>query len=63
MCAVEGGILTVFFRYNFQPEIDSDVMSDVAVDYVGIYIRVKFGDSRSNVSQDTILNYNFRNLP
>ena len=37
---------TVFFRYNFRPEVDSDVISSVAVNYVGMDARVKFGDSK-----------------
>ena len=44
--------LTVFFRYNFRPEVDNDVMSGVAVDYVDMDDHVKFGVSRSNASQD-----------
>ena len=42
---------TVFstgFPYNFWPEVDTDVISDVAVDNVGINVCVKFDDSRSN---------------
>ena len=30
---------TVFFRYNFRPEVDNDVMSSVAVDYVGMEVK------------------------
>ena len=33
------------FRYNFRPEIDNDIISGVAVDNVGVDVRVKFGDS------------------
>ena len=39
-------------NYNFRPEVANEVISSVAVDYVGIAVRVKFGDSRSNGSQD-----------
>ena len=43
--------LVVFlFHYNFRPEIDNDVISGVAVDYIGMDVRVKFGDSRSKGS-------------
>ena len=38
-----------FFRGNFQPEVVSAVISSVAVEYVGMDVRVKFGDSRSIV--------------
>ena len=35
--------------YNFRPEVDdNDVISGVAVDYVGVNVHVQFGDSRSN---------------
>ena len=40
------------FHYNFRPEVDNDVISGVAVDYVSMDVRVKFGDSRSNGSRD-----------
>ena len=43
---------TVFFRYNFQPKIDNDVIFGLAVDYVGMDVLVKFGDFRSNGSWD-----------
>ena len=41
------------FRYNFRPEVDNDVMSGGSVDNVGVDVRVKFGDSRSNGFRDT----------
>ena len=41
-----------FFRYNFRPEVDNDVISAVAIDYVGVDIPIKFGDSRSKRSRD-----------
>ena len=41
-------VFSTVFRYNFQPEVDNDVVSGMAIDYVGIDVRVKFGDSRSN---------------
>ena len=37
------------FCYNFRPEEDNDVISDVLV---GMAARVKFGDSRSAISRD-----------
>ena len=45
---VGGGICDRFFCYNFQPEVNSDVISGVAVDHVSMVVPVKFGDSRSN---------------
>ena len=36
---------------NYQPEASSDVISSTAVQYVGIYVRVKFGDSRLKSSE------------
>ena len=39
-------------RYNFRPEVDSDVIYSVAVDCVGMDVHVKFDDSRSNSSRD-----------
>ena len=39
-------------RDNFRPEVVSDVISGVAVDQVGLDVRVKFGDSRSYGCQD-----------
>ena len=49
--AVGGGILDSFC-YNFQLKVDTDVISGLAVDYVGMDVDVKFGDSRSNGSRD-----------
>ena len=46
--AASCGIFDSFFRYNFRPEVDHDVISGVAVDTVGMDVPVKFGDSRSN---------------
>ena len=46
--AVGGGISDSFFRYNFRPEVDNDVLFGVAVDNVGVGICVEFGNSRSN---------------
>ena len=47
-------IFYTVFRYNFQPEIDNDVISgvDVAVDYIDMDVHIRVGDSRSNGSQD-----------
>ena len=39
---------------NFEPQVTSDVIP-VVVDPASMYIRVKFGDSRSNCSRDTRL--------
>ena len=50
--AVEGGIFDSFFRYNFRPEVDNDVISGLAIDYVGMGVQVEFGDSRSNGPRD-----------
>ena len=42
-----------FFRYNFLPEVDNDVVSGVAVEYVSVdVVPAKLGDSRSNGSWD-----------
>ena len=38
--AIGGGIYDSFFRYNFRLEADNDVISDVAVDNVDVYVRV-----------------------
>ena len=50
--ASEAVFSTVFFCYNCRPEVDNDVISDVAVDNVSMDVRVKFGDSRSNFFRD-----------
>ena len=42
----------VFFRDSFRLEVAGDVISGVAVRYVGMDIRVKFGESGSNPSRD-----------
>ena len=47
-------VFSTVFRYSFQVEVDGDVISSVAVDYVGVGVHVKFGDSRSNGSQDIL---------
>ena len=39
--AVESGIFDSLFRYNFRREVDNDVVSGVAIDYV----HVQFGDT------------------
>ena len=36
------------FRFSFRPEVDNDVISGEATDYVGMDVHVKFGDSRSS---------------
>ena len=43
---------SVSFRYNFRSEVDNDVLSGVAVDNVGMDVRLKLGDSRSNGFRD-----------
>ena len=40
------------FRSNFRPEVDNDVISGAAADYVLFYVRVKFADSRSSGVRD-----------
>ena len=50
--AVGGGIIDGFFRENFRPEEDNDVISGTAVDNVGVDNPVKFGDSGSNSFRD-----------
>ena len=34
-----------------QPEVDEDVISGLAVDYVGMNVRVKFDDSKLNIDR------------
>ena len=53
--AVGGGIFDrfVFLKFdNCQLEVASDVISDMAVQYVSMDVCVKFGDSKSNRSGD-----------
>ena len=38
----------VFLCYNFPPEHDNDIISGVAIQYVGVDVYIKFGDYRSN---------------
>ena len=45
-------IFSTVFRSNFRPEVDNEVIPDVAIDYVGMDVHVKFADSRSNGSRD-----------
>ena len=52
METVEGGIFDSSFRDNFRPEVDSDVISGVAIKQLGVNIRVEFGDSKPNRSRD-----------
>ena len=51
--AVCGGILDRFFKHsdNCQPEVASVVISGMAVQYVGMDVCVKFGDSRLKLSE------------
>ena len=41
-----------FYRYNFRPETDNDVIFGGAAEYIGLDVRVKFDDSRSNSARD-----------
>ena len=51
--AVGCGIFwTIIFRYNTQPEVGNNVISGVTEDNIGMYVAVKFGDSRSNGFRD-----------
>ena len=43
---------TVFLRYNFLPEVDSGVVSDIDGDNASLDVHVKCGDSRSNSFRD-----------
>ena len=45
-------VFLTFFRYNFRPEVDNEVISGVAVDNVSMDVLLKFGDSSSNGSRD-----------
>ena len=45
-------VISTVFHNNFLSEVDSDVLSGVAVEYFGMDVREKFGDSRSNGSRD-----------
>ena len=47
-----GGSIFYCFPYNFQTEVDNDVISGTAVDNVGVDVAIKFGDSRSNGFRD-----------
>ena len=48
--------MTVFFRYNFRPEVDNDVISGMAVDDVSVDVCVKYG-------ADFVSNEHDRGLP
>ena len=41
-----------FFRDNFRPKVASGVTSGMAVEWVGMDVHMKFGDSRSKRSSD-----------
>ena len=41
-------VFSTVFPYNFWPEVDNDIISGTAVDNVGMYVHIQFGDSRSN---------------
>ena len=43
---VPGGIFDSCFHHNFRPEVDNDIIFAMAVDHVGMDVRVTFGDSR-----------------
>ena len=53
--AVRGDILDGFFRDNFLPEIVSDVMFDVAVDYVCVDVHATFGEPELNSGRIILL--------
>ena len=42
--AFGSGVFESFFLCNFRPEVASDVISGVAIDYVGLDAQVEFGD-------------------
>ena len=48
--AVRGGILAVFRTYfnKCRPEVAVDFISGVAVDWIGMDVRAKVGDSKLN---------------
>ena len=50
--AVKGGIFYSFFFAKCHSELVSEVIASVTVESVGMDVRVKFGDFRSNGSQD-----------
>ena len=41
-------VFSTVFRYNFRLEVDNDVISGMAVDNVGMNVRIKFGEARLN---------------
>ena len=41
-----------FFRDSSRPEVVGHVISGVAAEQIGVYVLVKFGDSRSNHYRD-----------
>ena len=43
-------VFSTVFRDHFRQEITSDVISGAAVQWDGMSVRIKFGDSRSNIS-------------
>ena len=43
---------SIVFHCSFRPEVDSDVISGIVVDPLGVKVPVKFGNSRSNRSRD-----------
>ena len=52
--AVGGGIFDRFLNFSTcQPEVISDVISGMAVQYFGMDVCAKFDDSRSNHSRYT----------
>ena len=50
--AIARAITKQLLSDNFRPEVVNDVISGVDVEEVGMNVRVKFGDSRSNSSGD-----------
>ena len=45
--AIGGGIYEFFCRNNFRPEVVSDCISGVAIEWVGMDVCIKFGDIRA----------------
>ena len=50
--AVGNSIFDSFFRFNFRPEVDTDVISGVALEHVDMDFRAKYGSSRSKGSRN-----------
>ena len=46
---------TVFFRRIFRPKADSDVISGVGVEYIGMNVRATYGESGLNTGRIILL--------